>query len=195
MGSSGLCFFGNVSNCSLNSYGKFGGAMRRRFFFAICEKPEGRGRKTAPGLARVKAAVHWLRVGAIIAEFKMGGYMLSADSACPQHVAAQRVLIAAHFTFSDDYANSKPVDGSLKTPCLAMSERARKKCFFFVRLQRQGSAVSETTKLETHVRVAVRHVIFIEFKISKKNTDIILRNAILKNIYYYHFVEKYILAG
>ena len=33
-------FFGNVSNCWLNSYGKFDGAMRRRFF-AICEKPEG----------------------------------------------------------------------------------------------------------------------------------------------------------
>ena len=33
-------FYGNVSNCWLNSYGKFGGATRRRFF-AICEKPEG----------------------------------------------------------------------------------------------------------------------------------------------------------
>ena len=38
--SSGHRFFGNVSNCWLNSYGKFGGATRRRFF-AICEKPEG----------------------------------------------------------------------------------------------------------------------------------------------------------
>ena len=30
----GSSFFGNVSNCLLNSYGKFGGAMRRRFFAA-----------------------------------------------------------------------------------------------------------------------------------------------------------------
>ena len=29
----------------------------------------------------------------------------------------------------------------------------------------------------------------------KKNTDIILRNAILKYIYHYHFVEKENLAG
>ena len=36
----GSSFFGNVSNCLLNSYGKFGGATRRRFF-PICEKPEG----------------------------------------------------------------------------------------------------------------------------------------------------------
>ena len=43
----GSSFFGNVSNCRLNSYGKFGGAMRRRFF-AIYEKPEGEGRITAP---------------------------------------------------------------------------------------------------------------------------------------------------
>ena len=35
-----IVFFGNVSNCCLNSYGKFGGATRRRFS-AICEKPEG----------------------------------------------------------------------------------------------------------------------------------------------------------
>ena len=34
--------FRNVSNSWLNSYGKFGGAMRRRFF-AICEKPFGGG--------------------------------------------------------------------------------------------------------------------------------------------------------
>ena len=40
LGSSGRRFFRNVSNCWLNSYGKFGGATRRRFF-AICEKPEG----------------------------------------------------------------------------------------------------------------------------------------------------------
>ena len=36
-GVSGSSFFGNVSNCWLNSYGKFGGATRRRFL-AICEK-------------------------------------------------------------------------------------------------------------------------------------------------------------
>ena len=36
----GLPFFGNVSNCWLNSNGKFGGATRRRFF-AICEKSKG----------------------------------------------------------------------------------------------------------------------------------------------------------
>ena len=49
----GSSFFGNVSNCWLNSYGKFGGATRRRFF-AICEKPEGGGRISAPGRAQVK---------------------------------------------------------------------------------------------------------------------------------------------
>ena len=38
----GSSFFGNVSNCWLNSYRKFGGATRRGFF-AICEKPEGGG--------------------------------------------------------------------------------------------------------------------------------------------------------
>ena len=37
-----VTFFGNVSNCWLNSYVKFGGATRRRFF-AICEKPYGGG--------------------------------------------------------------------------------------------------------------------------------------------------------
>ena len=36
-------FFGNVSNCWLNSYGKFGGGTRRRFF-PICEIPEGGGK-------------------------------------------------------------------------------------------------------------------------------------------------------
>ena len=41
-----IVFFGNVSNCWLNSYGKFGGATRRRFF-AICEKPYG-GLKSTP---------------------------------------------------------------------------------------------------------------------------------------------------
>ena len=40
LGSSGRRFFRNVSNCWQNSYGKFGGATRRRFF-AICEKPGG----------------------------------------------------------------------------------------------------------------------------------------------------------
>ena len=38
----GSSFFRNVSNCWLNSYGKFSGATRRRFF-AICEKPYGGG--------------------------------------------------------------------------------------------------------------------------------------------------------
>ena len=122
--------------------------------------------------------------------------MLSADSARPQHVAAQRVLIAAHFTFSDDYANSKPVDGSLKTPCLAMSERARKKCFFFLCGSRgRAQRFPRLPNWRPTCVCAVGHVIFIGVKISKKNTDIILRNAILKHIYYYHFVEKYILAG
>ena len=37
-----IVFFLNVPNWWLNSYGKFGGATRRRFF-AICEKPEGGG--------------------------------------------------------------------------------------------------------------------------------------------------------
>ena len=41
-----VVFFRNVSNCWLNSYGKFGGATRRRFF-AICEKPYG-GLKSTP---------------------------------------------------------------------------------------------------------------------------------------------------
>ena len=50
----GSSFFGNVSNCWMNSYGKFGGDMRRRFF-AICEKPEGGGADNRPpGRARVK---------------------------------------------------------------------------------------------------------------------------------------------
>ena len=43
---------------------------------------------------------------------------------------------------------------TIKTPCLAMNERARKRyTCFLVRLQGQGSAVSETTKLETYVRM------------------------------------------
>ena len=46
-GVSGSSFLGNVSNCWLNSYGKFGGATRRRFF-AICEKPYGGGVEINP---------------------------------------------------------------------------------------------------------------------------------------------------
>ena len=41
-----------MPNCWLNSYGKFGGATRRRFL-AICEKPEGVDIRP-PGRARVK---------------------------------------------------------------------------------------------------------------------------------------------
>ena len=44
-----------MSNCWLNSYGKFGGATRRRFF-AICENPEGR--ITAPSAVRGLRALH-----------------------------------------------------------------------------------------------------------------------------------------
>ena len=46
-----IVFFGNVSNCWLNSCSKFGGATRRRFF-TICEKPYG-GLKSPPAGARV----------------------------------------------------------------------------------------------------------------------------------------------
>ena len=54
----GWSFLGNVSNCWLNSYGKFGGATRHRFF-AICEKPEGTdNRPPPPGRARVKSGGH-----------------------------------------------------------------------------------------------------------------------------------------
>ena len=42
-----VIFFGNVSNCWLNSYCKFGGATRRRFI-AICEKPEGADNRPPP---------------------------------------------------------------------------------------------------------------------------------------------------
>ena len=45
-------FFINVSNCWLNSYGKFGGATRRPFF-AICEKPYGGVEINPPAGARV----------------------------------------------------------------------------------------------------------------------------------------------
>ena len=51
-GVSGSSFFGNVPNCWLNSYGKFGGAMRRRFF-TICEKPYGEVEINPPAGARV----------------------------------------------------------------------------------------------------------------------------------------------
>ena len=54
-------FFGNMSNCWLNSYGKFGGTTRRRFL-AICEKPYGGVEINPPAGARVKvqlkASVH-----------------------------------------------------------------------------------------------------------------------------------------
>ena len=53
MVSSGHRFFGNVSNCWLNSYGKFGGATRRRFF-AICEKKPGGGGDIRPPAVRGK---------------------------------------------------------------------------------------------------------------------------------------------
>ena len=43
----GSSFFGNMSNCWLNSYGKFDGATRRRFF-AICEKLYGGGVEINP---------------------------------------------------------------------------------------------------------------------------------------------------
>ena len=49
-GSSGHRVFGNVSNCWLNSYGKFGGATRC-LFFAIYEKPEVGGADTRPAPA------------------------------------------------------------------------------------------------------------------------------------------------
>ena len=42
-----IVFFGNVSNCWLNSYGKFGGATRRRSF-AISKKPYGGGVEITP---------------------------------------------------------------------------------------------------------------------------------------------------
>ena len=44
-------FFVNVSSCWLNSYGKFGGTMRRRFFRYL-RKKNLKGRITAPGRAR-----------------------------------------------------------------------------------------------------------------------------------------------
>ena len=61
-----VCVFDG--NCWLNSYGKFGGATRRRFF-ANCEKPEKEvDIRPPPGRARVNIVVsppHQLaRVGA-----------------------------------------------------------------------------------------------------------------------------------
>ena len=58
------------------------------------------------------------------------------------------------FLTHDNFALSTIFKTS-KTPCLAMNERARKisVSLFLVWLQCQGSAVSETTKLETHVRM------------------------------------------
>ena len=53
--------FGNLSNCWLNSYGKFGGATRRRLappFFAICEKPEGGGADKRPPAVRGLMPIH-----------------------------------------------------------------------------------------------------------------------------------------
>ena len=39
----GSSFFGNVSNCGLNSYSKFGGATRRRFFRCLRKTWDGGG--------------------------------------------------------------------------------------------------------------------------------------------------------
>ena len=51
-------FFENVSNCWLNSYGKFGGATRRRFFFRICEKSEGDGKPPPPPPPAVRGLIY-----------------------------------------------------------------------------------------------------------------------------------------
>ena len=61
-GVSGSSFFGNVSNSWLNSYGKFSGATRRRFF-AICEKPEGAAIRPSPAVRGMKCRHHrrWVR--------------------------------------------------------------------------------------------------------------------------------------
>ena len=51
-----IVFCGNVSNCWLNSYGKFGVAIRAAVFFAICEKNlTGRLKSTPPAGARVNS--------------------------------------------------------------------------------------------------------------------------------------------
>ena len=51
-----VVFFRNVSNCWLNSYGKFGGATRRRFFRYLRKTLGGGGLKSTPppAGARVK---------------------------------------------------------------------------------------------------------------------------------------------
>ena len=80
LGSSGDRFFGNVSNCWLNSYGKFGGYG---IFFAICEKPEGSDNPLPPppGSARVKdknVFDHWYQTDICI----MFGYVLWISGLC-----------------------------------------------------------------------------------------------------------------
>ena len=63
----------------------------------------------------VNVAVHWLRVGAMVQSspnLTLAAIWLGTDSARTQRVSGQRVLIAAHVTFSDDCANAKPVYGS-----------------------------------------------------------------------------------
>ena len=55
--------------------------------------------------------------------------------------------------------------------------------------------VSQTLSFGLSLRCPIGQVIFIEVKISKKNTNIILRNAILKHIYSYQFVGFFFLAG
>ena len=49
----GSSFFGNVSNCWLNSYDKFGGATRRRFFRYLQKNLKGADNRPS-GRARVK---------------------------------------------------------------------------------------------------------------------------------------------
>ena len=50
-----VVFFRNVSNCWLNSYGKFGGATRRRFFRYLRKTLGGGGVEiNPPAVARVK---------------------------------------------------------------------------------------------------------------------------------------------
>ena len=50
----GSSFFGNVSNCWLNSYGKFGGATRRCFFCYLRKTVRGGGEINPPAGARVR---------------------------------------------------------------------------------------------------------------------------------------------
>ena len=42
--------FGNVSNCWLNSYGKFGGATRRRFFRYLRKNLSGEADNRPPAV-------------------------------------------------------------------------------------------------------------------------------------------------